>query len=90
MKLHIEWLQSALDELSKIWTEAPSSVRKAITAASHDIDKHLPNRPDEQGESRPDGRRIAFFPPLGITYRVEVQSSVVIVIHVWRFHQHGE
>ena len=88
MKFHIEWLQSALDELNVIWLEATSQQRKAITAASHAVDKRLPINPDEQGESRPKGRRIAFFPPLGVTFRVDAQNAVVVVIHVWCFRQH--
>lgn len=86
----VEWLQSALDELALIWMSANTSQRQAITAASHDIDKQLPINPHEQGESRPNGRRIQFFPPLGITYRADEENAVVVVVHVWRFRQGGE
>jgi mRNA-degrading endonuclease RelE of RelBE toxin-antitoxin system len=87
MKYEILWLQSALDELTRAWTAAPSHVRQAITKVSHEIDAQLIVNPEDQGESRPKGRRIAFFPPLGITYRVDSQNSVVFVIHVWCFRK---
>jgi len=86
----VEWLQTALDELALIWMLATASQRQAITAASHAIDQQLPINPNEQGESRPNGRRIQFFPPLGITYRVDVENAVVVVVHVWRFRQGDE
>jgi hypothetical protein len=85
----VEWLQSALNELATIWMQAPSARRQAITAASHAIDQQLANNPQEQGESRPKGRRVQFFPPLGVTYRVDVNNAVVVVIHVWLFRQRG-
>jgi hypothetical protein len=89
MKYHILWLQSALDELTKIWTDSPSPMRQAITKASHAIDTQLVINPEEQGESRPKGRRIEFFPPLGVTFRIDVQNAIVVVIHVWCFRQRG-
>ena len=63
----VEWLQSALDELTAIWTRADSALRRAITAASHQIDRQLQHDPDQQGESHPKGRRVLFAPPLGVT-----------------------
>ena len=90
MKYHIEWLQSASDELTAIWIAAPSPLRKTITAASHALDKQLQINPDQQGESRPNDRRIAFFPPLSVTFRVDEKSAVVTVIHVWCFQQHNQ
>jgi WD40 repeat protein len=59
----VEWLQSALDELATIWTQADSAERQAITRATHLIDQQLQQDPDNQGESRPKGRRVLFAPP---------------------------
>ncbi len=83
----VEWLQSALDELAALWALADSALRQAITAASHQIDQQLQHDPDQQGESRPNGRRILFVPPLGVAYRVEAHRSTVVVLHVWQFRQ---
>ncbi len=90
MKYEIQWLQSALDELARAWTAAPSQVRKEITQASYEIDAQLIMNPDDQGESRPNGRRIAFFLPLGLIYRVDSQNAVVTVLHVWRFRKRAK
>lgn len=87
MKYQVLWLQSALDDLTNVWTNAPSQLRQAISKAGHAIDTQLVIDPEDQGESRPQGRRIAFFPPLGVSYRVDVQHAAVAVVHVWCFQK---
>ncbi len=89
MKYQIVWLQSALDELTEIWTNASSQLRKAVTKASHAVDVELLANPEDKGESRPNGRRVEFFPPLGVTYRVNIQDGIVVILHVWCFRHHG-
>lgn len=37
----VEWLQSAVDELAALWVDADSTLRQAITNASHQIDEQL-------------------------------------------------
>lgn len=86
----VDWLQSALDELANIWTGADSPQRQAITAASHGIDQRLRSDPEEEGESRPGGRRVTFVPPLTITFQVEANEPVVTVIHVRMFRRRGQ
>lgn len=81
----VDWLESASDELARIWTEADSADRRAITAASHSIDQDLQVRPHRKGESRRNGRRVFFATPLGITFRVDKRQKLVTVVHVWRF-----
>ena len=41
----VEWLQSALDELTNLWTQAN---RQAITAATHLIDQKLGTDPHNE------------------------------------------
>ena len=55
MTFRVEWLQSARDDLARIWARADFMERQAITAASALLDQKLQNDPDDQGESRPDG-----------------------------------
>jgi hypothetical protein len=81
----VRWKQSALDELAALWMAADSEGRRAITAATHRIDQLLQGDPENQGESRPGGRRILFVPPLGLLYRVDPAQSVVHVLQVWRY-----
>jgi hypothetical protein len=83
----VDWLQSALDELAAVWLRADVAERKAITAASHQIDQQLQTDPDDQSESRSGGRRLLIVAPLGVTFRVEPATSTVAVLHVWRFRQ---
>jgi hypothetical protein len=83
----VEWLESALNDLAAVWMMSAPAQREAITAASHAIDLQLSVNPQDRGESRPHGRRIDFFPPLGVTYKVEFLTQIVSIIHVWQFHQ---
>ncbi len=85
----VEWLQSALSDLATIWIAADSATRQAITSAAQSIDDQLKADPHHQGESRPDGERILFAPPLGLLFEIDQQRSVVTVLHVWRFRRRG-
>ena len=41
MKYQILWFKSALDELTEIWLQAPSGLRKSINKASNDLEARL-------------------------------------------------
>ncbi len=86
----VEWIQKALDELTTIWTEADSSLRHAITSATHSIDRELTIDPFRQTESRDDDERVLFAYPLGVQIEVDFQRRRVWVLHVWRFRRRGE
>jgi len=75
------WLRRALNELTTLWLNADSALRRAITAAANQIDKALQRNPENQGESRPDGERILFVGPLGILFHVK--HGAVSIMHVW-------
>lgn len=79
----VQWLQTALDELTTMWTEADSPSRQLITIAAHAIDQELRVAPEEKGESRQSQQRIFFSYPLGILYAVDAAASTVWVAHVW-------
>lgn len=79
----VEWAEDALSELATIWTSADSDLRAAVTAATNQIDQHLQADPLGVGESRPDGRRVHFVPPLGLIYRLHEDEQTVIVSRVW-------
>jgi hypothetical protein len=83
----VKWLQSALNDLAAAWVQTDSTERAAITAASNQIDKRLSGDPEEEGESRPKGRRITFVPPLAVTFRVEPDGRTVSVVKVRLFRQ---
>jgi plasmid stabilization system protein ParE len=83
MTYNIEWVEAAEDDLADIWLRTPD--RPAVTAAAAAIDRCLEQDPENEGESRPNGRRIAFFSPLGVRYRVVPGKRAVQVLRVWRF-----
>jgi hypothetical protein len=78
------WKRSALNELAALWMAADSATRQAITQATHQIDQLLQQDPENQGESRPGGRRILHVAPLGIRFRVDAEHARVRVLQVWR------
>ncbi len=73
----MEWLADAEQELARIWLAA--SDRQRVTRASQNLDARLGNDPENDGESRPEGRRILFEPPLGAVYRVLPHRGLVRV-----------
>jgi len=89
MTFRVEWLQAALDELAAIWLQQDRPGREALTQAIHLAEQQLQRAPMEVGESRPGGQRILFMLPLGVLYRVVVQSGDVTVLHVWRIRAPG-
>ena len=83
----VEWLQSALDELTTLWIQADPTLRPALTAASHTLDQRLSINPRREGESRSGNRRIAFFPPLFVTFDVDDDHQTVVVGQVRMFRR---
>ena len=79
----VQWLQSALTQLSAIWVEADPPLRARITQATHEVDRELRTDPLNLGESRSESSRIAFVPPLGVLFRVDAQSRLAVVESVW-------
>jgi hypothetical protein len=85
----VRWERRALDELTDLWTQADSSLRQAITTASHIIDQRLRADPNDEGESRAKNRRIMFVPPLAAIFRVEADGQTVSVLQVRLFRRRG-
>jgi hypothetical protein len=82
---HVQWRQSAVNELTAIWTRADSGLRRAITLATQRVDEVLRTDPVGHSESRLEGRRILFASPLGVTFRIETDRNRLRVLHVWIF-----
>jgi hypothetical protein len=81
----VDWLQTALDELTNLWMAADSPQRQAITMASPTIEQRLASDPANEGESRPGGRRISFVAPLAVRFQIEADGQTVTVLHVRLF-----
>jgi hypothetical protein len=85
----IRWEEPALEQLTTLWMGADSGMRRRITEATQLIDQKLKADPLAESESRPEGRRILFASPLGITFRIEDDGRTVSVLRVWLFRMRG-
>ena len=85
MTYTVLWVPGAERELAELWMDAPR--RGEVSDAANAIDVRLRTAPDEEGESREQGRRILLVPPLGITFEVVPGDRTVRVPDVWRFEK---
>lgn len=83
MNYTVIWLPDAERELAALWLNAPNRV--IVTKAAAVIDQMLERDPENEGESRSNGRRILFASPLAVIYRVHRNERQVDVLHVWQF-----
>jgi len=86
----VDWLQTALDQLTAIWMSADSAQRQAITTAAHQIEQQLQRDPFGPSESRPNERRILLVSPLGILFRIEADGRTVSILRVWQFQRRNQ
>ena len=80
MNYTVIWLPHAQGQLATIWMNSRN--RDAVSAASHRADVRLAEAPNETGESREAGRRIAFEFPLRLEFRVSEPDKAVFVLQV--------
>ena len=81
MNYNVQWSAEAENELMRVWLAA--SNRRAVTDAVNRLEKGLKSAPLELGESRYDQRRIAFEPPIAISF--DVSANLVKVLNLWHF-----
>lgn len=79
----VGWEDGALNELAEAWMRADSVERQRILSATSQIEQRLRANPLTEGESRTDGRRVFFAPPLGVLYRFERDDHFVGILRVW-------
>lgn len=79
----VRWERAAIEELTRIWTEADSSDRQAVTDAVSTLDQELQQNAATVGESRSEDRRICFVPPLAAVFSVDEPNNLASVLHVW-------
>jgi hypothetical protein len=56
-----------------------------VSASVHRIEASLARRPEDIGESRSNGFRVAFDSPIGIVFRVDEANRLVSVVAVWEY-----
>jgi mRNA-degrading endonuclease RelE of RelBE toxin-antitoxin system len=79
MKYTVVWLPSAENELARMWLQG--SDRRAISAASDQIDRALRINPEMKGRQLGD-RRLLRVPPVAVLFRVYPDDRMVKVIQV--------
>jgi len=84
------WKKSAVRDLGSLWMEADAAFRKAITAASDQIDKTLKRDPESIGESRDESKRFWFVFPLCILFKVDASTKIVRVLQVWKYNKRAK
>jgi hypothetical protein len=79
----VEWLETARQELGKIWEQADPAGREVLRRIVPRVNDRLAIAPYTQGESRP-GKdiRILFELPLTVRYRIERFHGAVVVVRV--------
>lgn len=88
VKYAVRWSRQALDALAQLWLDNPAQ-RAEFTQATATIDQLLLVNPHEQGESRDDGRRILFVPPLIVIFSVDADHNVVRMLSVRHLKRRG-
>lgn len=73
----------AVNQLAAIWTNATD--QNAVTVASYRIEQALRRDPLNEGEDRPNNRRVIFDAPLVVLYRVNTATNVVTVLGVGQY-----
>lgn len=79
MRYTVTWLPSAIQDLARIWNQAPD--RQAVSDASNEIDRVLRNTPLTVGEEEGAFRRLTV-EPLEVVYRVSPDDRLVEVVQV--------
>jgi hypothetical protein len=75
------WKPQAEKVLATIWNDAED--RRAVTAASNEIDSQLGRKPSTAGEGRYGDLRILTVPPLSVYFDVSEDDCRVVVWAVW-------
>jgi mRNA-degrading endonuclease RelE of RelBE toxin-antitoxin system len=79
----VTWKPEAERRLAELWLNATD--RTAITRAANEIDRRLQTNPDQEGESRSDGRRLLLVKPLAVIFEVVPDDRIVYVLTVWQY-----
>ena len=83
MNFRVRWARAARNQLAEVWLSHTD--RAGVTAAAHRIEQLLRRDPANQGEDRPNGRRVIFLAPLVVLYRIDTSTNVVTVVGVGQY-----
>jgi hypothetical protein len=74
----VVWHQEALDDLTRLWMDAPD--RTAVTLAASAIDQHWAADASEKGTAIPDDLHQLTIPPLRVLFAVSEPDRMVRVL----------
>ena len=74
----VRWTRRASNQLATIWIN--DADQNAVTFASHRIDQLLASDPENQGEERPNNRRVMFEPPILVVYRIDISKTQLLSV----------
>ncbi|MBA4064175.1 MAG: hypothetical protein C0501_10765 [Isosphaera sp.] len=77
----LDWLDAGFEQMDALIRNHPV-LEAAFAAGLRRLARDLSQWPNEVGESRPSGRRIGFFGPLVVYYKVLEEERVTRVISV--------
>ena len=83
MNYQVFWASRADTQLVELWLG--SRRRSAVSASVHRIEASLARCPEDIGESRSNGFRVAFDSPIGIVFRIDEANRLVSVVAVWEW-----
>lgn len=85
MRYTVVWLEEAEEDFVALWASATDSAE--IASAGTELHRLLTDDPADQGESRDEGQRMLFLPPLGVRFEVRSEDLLVTVLAVWSFRR---
>jgi hypothetical protein len=85
LTFQVVWGQRAVNDLAEIWLQGDSTLRQAVTQATHTIAHGLRDDPFETSKSREGEDRVTFASCLGVLFAVDLDLRIVRVEHVWRY-----
>jgi hypothetical protein len=80
MNYTVVWRREAEAQLMTLWLRALN--KSAIAGYVEQIDRILQRDPHEQGESRNENTRLAFFRPLCVRYQIDEPAKRVYVVSI--------
>jgi hypothetical protein len=76
----VVWRREAEAQLMTLWLRALN--KTAVAGYVEQIDRILQRDPHEQGESRNENTRLAFFRPLCVRYQIDDAARTVTVVSI--------
>ncbi|HET6573910.1 MAG TPA: hypothetical protein VFG68_09930 [Fimbriiglobus sp.] len=80
MNYTVAWRREAEDQFTALWIRSVD--KNAMTGYMDQIDRILGRDPHDQGESRNENTRLAFFRPLVVRYQIDEATMTVTVVSI--------